>query len=176
MPMSFAERWRIVWACRWILCFGSESVRHRSVWLPWSRMGRGFSASTTRKKSVTDHFDKSLEPAPRIAKASPRPRVGFLGVGWIGCHRLQSIVESGAVEIAAVADFDSAAASEMAARVPGAVAVPSLDALLELQLDGLVIATPTALHAEQAIAALEKDTAVFCQKPLGRNADETARV
>ena len=139
-------------------------------------MGRGFSASTKRKKSVTDHFDNSPEPAPQIAKASPRPRVGFLGVGWIGRHRLQSIAESGAVEIAAVADFDSAAASEMAARVPGAVAVPSLDALLELQLDGLVIATPTALHAEQAIAALDKDTAVFCQKPLGRSADETARV
>ena len=117
-------------------------------------MARGFSASTKRKKSVTDHFDKSLEPAPRIVKASPRPRVGFLGVGWIGRHRLQSIVESSAVEIVAVADFDSAAASEVAAQIPGAVATPSLDAFLGLQLDGLVIATPTALHAEQAIAAL----------------------
>src|SRR5688500_11747698 len=134
MPMSFAERWRIVWACRWILCFGSESVRHRSVWLPWSRMGRGFSASTTRKKSVTDHFDKSLEPAPRVAKASPRPRVGFLGVGWIGRHRLQSIVESGAVEIAAVADFDSAAAGEMGARGPGAVAGASTEPVRGVRL------------------------------------------
>ncbi|HEX6175083.1 MAG TPA: Gfo/Idh/MocA family oxidoreductase, partial [Candidatus Binatia bacterium] len=125
---------------------------------------------------MTSHFDKSAGPGLRTAKASAQPRVGFLGVGWIGRHRLQSIVESGAVEIAAVADFDSAAASEIAAQTPGAVAAPSLDALLELDLDGLVIATPTALHAEQAIAALEKDTAVFCQKPLGRSADETAQV
>ncbi len=139
-------------------------------------MGRGFSVSTTRKKSVTDHFDKSLEPAPRIAKASPRPRIGFLGIGWIGRHRLQSIVESGAVEIAAVADLDTTAARGIAAKIPGAVAESSLDALLEMQLDGLVVATPTALHAEQAIAALEKGTAVFCQKPLGRSAAETARV
>jgi predicted dehydrogenase len=125
---------------------------------------------------MTSNFDKSAEAAVRIAKPSPRPRVGFLGIGWIGRHRLQSIVESGAVEIVAVADFDSAAASEVAAQISGAVAAPSLDPLLELQLDGLVIATPTALHAEQAIAALEKDTAVFCQKPLGRSAEETARV
>jgi len=125
---------------------------------------------------VANYLDKAAEAAPRIAKASPRPRVGFLGVGWIGRHRLQSIRESGAVEIAAVADFDIAAASEVAGQIPGALAVPSLEALLEMQLDGVVIATPTALHAEQSIAALEKDTAVFCQKPLGRSADETARV
>ena len=125
---------------------------------------------------MTSQFDQPAEPAPRIAKLSSRPRVGFLGVGWIGRHRLQSILECGAVEVAAVADSNSAAASEMAAQIPGAVAAPSLEALLELPLDGLVIATPTALHAEQAIIALEKDTAVFCQKPLGRSADETARV
>jgi predicted dehydrogenase len=125
---------------------------------------------------VTTDFDKSAEPALRMAKPLPRPRVGFLGVGWIGRHRLQSILESGAVEIAAVTDFDTATASEVASQIPGAVVAPSLDALLQLQLDGLVIATPTALHAEQAIAALKKDTAVFCQKPLGRSADETGRV
>jgi predicted dehydrogenase len=123
---------------------------------------------------MTNHFDKSAEPVLRIAKSSPR--VGFLGVGWIGRHRLRSIVESGAVEIAAVADFDTTAASKVAAAIPGAVAASSLDGLLKMQLDGLVIATPTALHAKQAIAALERDTAVFCQKPLGRSADETAQV
>jgi len=104
-----------------------------------------------------------------------RPRVGFLGVGWIGRHRLQSMVDAGAVEVAAVSDFDRSAAIAAAANIPGAEVVPSLQALLQLELDGLVIATPTALHAEQAIAALEAGTAVFCQKPLGRNAAETAR-
>jgi predicted dehydrogenase len=32
------------------------------------------------------------------------------------------------------------------------------------------------LHAEQAVAALERGVAVFCQKPLARTADETRRV
>jgi predicted dehydrogenase len=45
-----------------------------------------------------------------------------------------------------------------------------------LDLDGIVIATPSALHAEQASAALESGVAVFCQKPLGRTAAETRSV
>jgi predicted dehydrogenase len=60
--------------------------------------------------------------------------------------------------------------------VPGAERVESLDALFELEPDGVVIATPSALHAEQAIAALERGVAVFCQKPLGRSAAEVRRV
>ncbi|MFP2925966.1 Gfo/Idh/MocA family protein [Pyxidicoccus sp. 3LG] len=51
-----------------------------------------------------------------------------------------------------------------------------LDALLDMGLDGLVIATPSAFHAEQSIRALERGLAVFCQKPLGRSAEETKRV
>jgi predicted dehydrogenase len=45
-----------------------------------------------------------------------------------------------------------------------------------MDIDGLVIATPTALHAEQSIAALEANVAVFCQKPLGRTETETRAV
>src|SRR5207237_4413923 len=52
----------------------------------------------------------------------------------------------------------------------------SFDDLLDGDADAIVIATPSAMHAEQAIAALERGKAVFCQKPLGRNADETRRV
>jgi predicted dehydrogenase len=52
----------------------------------------------------------------------------------------------------------------------------SLDELLEMELDGLVIATPSALHAAQAVAALERGVAVFCQKPLARTATETREV
>lgn len=48
--------------------------------------------------------------------------------------------------------------------------------MLELGLDGLVIATPSALHAEQCIQALDSGVAVFCQKPLGRSACEVQAV
>jgi len=90
--------------------------------------------------------------------------LGFLGVGWIGRSRLEAIEGSGLAETVAVADPALPEALE------------SLDDLLELDLDGVVIATPSALHAEQAIAALESGLAVFCQKPLARTAPEARAV
>lgn len=108
--------------------------------------------------------------------AASRPRLGFLGVGWIGRHRMQAIVETGAAEAVAVCDPSAAMAEGAAAIAPGCLRAASLDELLDAGLDGLVIATPSALHAEQAMQALERGVAVFCQKPLGRSAGEVQAV
>ena len=101
-----------------------------------------------------------------------RPRVGFLGTGWIGRHRMQAVLEAGAVEAAAFADPSDECAAEAAQLAPGAERSASLEQMLALGLDGVVIATPSALHAAQSIAALEAGCAVFCQKPLGRSGEE----
>ena len=94
-----------------------------------------------------------------------RPRLGFAGAGWIGRSRLEAVVAAGAAEVAAVAD----------PAVEGAL--DEYEELLERDdLDGVVIATPSSLHAAQAIAALERGLPVFCQKPLGRTAAEAAAV
>jgi predicted dehydrogenase len=104
------------------------------------------------------------------------PRLGFLGVGWIGRSRMQAMLDTGLVEVAAIAEPSPDMAAEAARIAPGAVLVDGLDALVAQDLDGLVIATPSALHADQSIRALEHGLAVFCQKPLGRSADEAASV
>lgn len=109
-------------------------------------------------------------------RASPRPRIGFLGVGWIGRHRMAAIAATGLVEIAAVADPSSDMVAQALEVAPHAKPVATLDDLLREGLDGVVIATPSALHAEQSIRALEAGAAVFCQKPLGRNAAEARLV
>jgi predicted dehydrogenase len=108
--------------------------------------------------------------------ALARPRLGFLGVGWIGRHRMKAILETGAVEVAAIADPSPAMAAEAAQLAPGAELVATLDDLLDAGIDGIVIATPSALHAEQSIRALERGAAVFCQKPLGRTCAEVEAV
>jgi predicted dehydrogenase len=93
--------------------------------------------------------------------APARPRLAFAGLGWIGRNRMEAV--------APIADV-------------GLVCDPILDTtirfedLLRSDADAVVIATPSALHAEQAIAALNAGKSVFCQKPLGRNAAETRRV
>lgn len=105
-----------------------------------------------------------------------RLRLGFLGVGWIGRHRLQALLDSGLAEAVVLADPAPACLDEAARLAPDAVQVAELPALLEHDLDGVVIATPSARHAEQSIQVLEHGLPVFCQKPLGRSGDEVAAV
>ena len=105
-----------------------------------------------------------------------RPRLGFLGAGWIGRMRIQAAAVSDIAEICAIADSAEQALAEAAQIAPGAELLSNLDQLLARELDGLVIATPSALHASQAIAALTAGTAVFCQKPVGRSANEVGEV
>src|SRR3954464_564123 len=105
-----------------------------------------------------------------------KPRLGFLGVGWIGRHRMQAIAQTGIADVVAIADTTTDALDAAHQSAPRAQLCGSLRELLESGIDGLVIATPSALHAEQSIAALEQGVAVFCQKPLARTAEETRRV
>jgi predicted dehydrogenase len=114
-----------------------------------------------------------------LAHAEPlvrRPRLGFVGLGWIGRHRMEAVAVSGAAEIAAIADTAGPLLEAAAELAPDAVRATTLGELLSQELDGVVVATPSALHAEHSIAALERGLAVFCQKPLGRDAAETAAV
>jgi predicted dehydrogenase len=123
-------------------------------------------------ESILQQAAAEREEAPEAAP----PRLGFLGVGWIGRHRMEKVLASGMGEVVAIADSSPDVLAAARERAPAADVVDSLDALLALPLDGIVIATPSALHAEQSIAALERGIAVFCQKPLGRTAHETRQV
>ncbi len=117
-----------------------------------------------------------LAAAQKDTVLERRSRIGFLGVGWIGRNRMEAMLADGGIEVAAVADAlpaNSEAACRLAA---GAKLVESYEALLDEQPDGIVIATPSALHAEQSIQALERGIPVFCQKPLGRNLAEVQAV
>jgi predicted dehydrogenase len=115
-----------------------------------------------------------LDKAPGAFLA--RPRIGFLGVGWIGRHRMEAILRTGLVDAAAIADPSPEMAAEAGRLAPGAQLVSTLDDLIDLGVDGVVIATPSAMHAEQSIRVLERGAAVFCQKPLGRTAAEARAV
>ena len=112
-------------------------------------------------------------PAPRVVR---RPRLGFVGVGWIGASRMHALAATELAEVVAVAEPDPTSRAQAVAQVPSARGVTDLAELLAMDLDGVVIATPSALHAEQARQALAHGVAVFCQKPLGRDLAETRSV
>lgn len=103
-------------------------------------------------------------------------RLGFAGLGWIGRQRLESIRATGLAEVVAIVEPDEVAAMQATAALVGVKKLDRFDSLLEEELDGIVIATPSAQHAGQAISALQRGIPVFCQKPLGRNLHETSAV
>lgn len=120
-----------------------------------------------------DDTSSSIPPAP----LGHRPRLGFLGIGWIGRDRMRAIARSGVAEIVAVAD--PAAPARAAARealaalgVTNVRDAATLPELLAAELDGVVIATPSGMHARETLAALAAGASVFCQKPLGRDLAE----
>lgn len=114
---------------------------------------------------------------PRI-DSSPRmrPKLGFIGVGWIGRKRMDAIAQTSDVDIAAIYDADPHRLEDAGKAYAQATCVSGMDALFDTALDAVVIATPNALHANQAIACLERGLPVFCQKPLATNAFDVERV
>lgn len=112
------------------------------------------------------------------------PRIGFVGLGWIGTHRLRAVAESGRASVAALVDADPARAMEAARAIaewqqPGETCTfetCTFEELLHLDLDGVVIATPNHAHAAQSLAALGRGFSVFCQKPLARTHSEAAEI
>jgi predicted dehydrogenase len=109
-------------------------------------------------------------------KNNELPRLGFLGLGWIGQHRMQAVLDEQAGQVVAFADPSPPARERAQQAAPQAASCETLEQLLQHDLDGVVIATPSALHANQALACLERGLAVFCQKPMARTAAENQAI
>jgi predicted dehydrogenase len=102
--------------------------------------------------------------------------LGFLGTGWIGRNRMEAMLATGEAKAVAICDPNPEMAQAAQELAPDAMLVGSFEDLLGCEPDGIVIATPSALHAGQCIHAFDAGAAVFCQKPLGRTATEVEAV
>jgi predicted dehydrogenase len=103
-----------------------------------------------------------------------KPRLAFIGTGWIGLNRMKAV--KNICQPVAVFDTDQESISRAMAIAPEAAVVTSISEVLNMGPEGAVIATPSALHASQCIELLQKGLPVFCQKPLARTAEETERI
>ncbi len=103
--------------------------------------------------------------------------LGFLGVGWIGKNRMEVLLENSDAIALAIAEPFEQNATEALEVAKGAIWVQSAEEIFtNNNIDGVVIATPSALHASQSLSALQSGKAVFCQKPLARTAAEVLEV
>ena len=105
-----------------------------------------------------------------------KSNLAFIGTGWIGLNRMKSLLKEDLCNPVAILEPDPENAEKDLELDPGARIMGTVEELLKIRPDGIVIATPSALHASQCMSALTNGIPVFCQKPLARNADECYQV
>ncbi len=108
--------------------------------------------------------------------ATTPARLGFVGLGWIGRQRLDSLASQTGVDVVALCDSQPSKLDDAARAYPNAKCTHHLDELLDAGVDGVVIATPNGAHAAQALHCLHRGAAVFCQKPLATTARDVHQI
>lgn len=113
---------------------------------------------------------RPVRPSHGAGRLAYRPvSLAFAGAGWMAAVHGQAIEHISGLSIAAVASRDPARATEAARRV-GAVACRYDE--LPAGADGVVVCTPPAQHAAQAIAAVGAGAGVLLEKPLCTTLDD----
>lgn len=93
-------------------------------------------------------------------------RVGLVGFGQRARLATEISQAGNNAEVVAIVEPTERGRLAAAEAYPAALITQSLEELLALPLDAVMIFTPDDLHAEPAIAAMEAGLAVFVEKPL----------
>ncbi len=124
------------------------------------------------------------------SNSTRRVNVAVVGLGFMGVTHLRAYLAVEAAQIAAVCDSVRLPVNGVLAGVTGNVKKsddidlgPRVkvfrrieEVLAEPEIDLVDLCTPTPLHAEQAIAALEAGKHVLCEKPLARTSADARRI
>lgn len=99
-------------------------------------------------------------------------RLGMVGAGQFAQHFIPLYLAHPLVREFALCDLDAAKLAATAAKFGVKKTYPSLDAILESDVDAVVIITQHWLHAPQAIKALRAGKHVYSAVPCGNSLDE----
>ena len=98
-------------------------------------------------------------------------RIAIIGFGLVGLRHAEALEKVDGVQLCAVADPSDESLEQASAK-----AVPHFDQLDKLiektSPDGVILATPTTLHATHARLCIDADIPVLIEKPLAINAIE----
>jgi predicted dehydrogenase len=100
--------------------------------------------------------------------------VGVVGVGSLGYHHARILREVAGAELVGVHDADADRAAQVATEL-GVRSFSTLESLLEA-VEAAVIAVPTTVHAEVALAALDRGVHLLIEKPLAATLAEADRI
>ncbi len=94
-------------------------------------------------------------------------KLGLIGAGGIAQAHCRAMSEVSGVEIIAASDLVKANAERTAERWGIPKTFTDYNEMLKMdELDGVVVCTPTAVHAPPTVAALKAGKHVLCEKPM----------
>ncbi|NGM70558.1 Gfo/Idh/MocA family oxidoreductase [Natronolimnobius sp. AArcel1] len=105
--------------------------------------------------------------------APTQARVGLVGLGNIGCHHADQLVELGA-NLTAGLDIDETARDEF--REAYGVETFETPADFYDVVDAVIVTTPNRFHEEYAVGALEAGLDVLLEKPLAHSLESARRI
>ncbi len=104
-------------------------------------------------------------------------RVAVVGTGIMGADHVDRLSRrTKGATVSVVYDFDQARAALVGASVGARVAADPIEAIHSDDVDAVMIVSPGAFHAEQAMACFAAGKPVLCEKPLAVTADDAYRV
>jgi predicted dehydrogenase len=100
-------------------------------------------------------------------------RVALFGSGWVMPFHAQGVLDHAAGELVAVANWREESARKLAERFSIPRVTTSWEELArDPEIDAVVIGTPNALHAPQAVSCLRAGKDVLVEKPMARTVSE----
>lgn len=109
-----------------------------------------------------------------VPERPDRLRAGVVGFGWAGRQHMDAYAHHPDVDLVAVAGLEDGLRSELGERygLPESGRYRGYQEMIDAAgLDVVSIATPTALHAPVAVAALEAGVHVLSEKPLAESVE-----
>ncbi len=98
-------------------------------------------------------------------------KIAVAGAGVIGRAHIALISQNARCQLCAVADPSQGA--QVLAQEHGVAWFATLDELIaSVQVDGVVLATPNALHVPQALQCIAADVPVLVEKPIAHTVDD----
>lgn len=99
-----------------------------------------------------------------------RPKIGVVGVGYLGQHHVKHLVKNPAIHFIGITDTDQNRAKRIAAEYDCQY-FDSLKKLLS-QTDAVLVVTPTLTHAAVAEQCIRAGKHVFIEKPITKHINE----
>jgi predicted dehydrogenase len=101
------------------------------------------------------------------------PRLALIGAGWIMDYHARAVIEHPGAELVAASSWREPSLAKLAERhgIPRTT-TDWRELAADPEVDAVVVGTPNALHAPQAVAFLQAGKHVLVEKPMARNLEE----